>query len=334
MQAGRTEAPSDPPHHERFRDIDTDLPELDAWRPLHEACVRLSIQKPRNDADMQRLAGLWNGRPDVELRLLGYAAQDLEFLRHFSGLERLNLQVPIIRNLDGLRYVTESLKELTLASTTARLSLRPVAACGMLESLHIQNHTRDFDALRSLHRLSYLGIPGISLPDLSGLLPFEHLRSLFLGFCKPIDLALIGHFAELEAVKIVKMNKLPDLSALERARDLRRIELAWLPHVVTLPAFSEFNRLEEFEVESMKSLREITSIAAAPAIRFLGLWDCRSLTPESFKCLVGHPTLKHLNFGVGRLKDNKAITAMFPPAMLQTVNYKIVPGSYLRRPTP
>jgi hypothetical protein len=84
----------------------------------------------------------------------------------------------------------------------------------------------------------------------------------------------------------------------------------------------------------MKSLRDITSIAAAPAIRYLALWDCRSLTPASFKCLIGHPTLKHLNFGVGRLRDNKAISAMFPAAMLETVNHKITPGSFLRRPTP
>ena len=171
--------------------------------------------------------------------------------------------------------MADSLKEFTLASTTARLSLKSVAACGRLQSLHLQNHTKDFDSLRSLRGLRYLGIPGISLPDLSSLQSFEGLQSLFLGFCKPIDLGLIGKFAELEAVKIVKMNNLHDLAALKLARHLRRIELAWLPHVTTLPPFSESDRLEEFEVESMKSLREITSIAATPALRFLGLWDAR-----------------------------------------------------------
>jgi hypothetical protein len=334
MQGADAGAPLDPPFHERFRDIDGDLPGLDPWRPLHQACIRLSIQKPMDGAQMRRLAELWNGRRDVEVRLLGYAAEDLEFLGYFSDLEKLNVQVPIIKDIGGLRHVAESLKEFTLASKTARVSLKPVAACTPLESLHIQNHVRDFDALRSIHGLRYLGIPGISLPDLSDLLPFKHLRSLFLGFCKPIDLGLIGRFAELEAVNIVKMNNLRDLAALGLACNLRRIELAWLPHVASLPAFSEFNRLDEFEIEGMKSLCDITSIAAAPAIRYLALWDCKSLTPESFKCLIGHPTLKHLNFGVGRLKDNKAIAAMFPAAMVQTVNYKITPGTYLRRPTP
>jgi hypothetical protein len=132
MQAS-TEAPSsDPPFHERFRDIDTELPDLDPWRPLHEACVRLSIQKPKDGVQMRRLAELWNGRRDVEVRLLGFAAEDLEFLRNFSGLERLNVQVPVIKDIDGLQHVAPSLKEFTLASTTARVSLKPVAACTLL----------------------------------------------------------------------------------------------------------------------------------------------------------------------------------------------------------
>ena len=322
------------PLHELARNVDTDPPGLDPWRPLHEACVRVCVQKPKNDLEMQRLGKLWNGRRDVGLGLMGYAVQDFESLRYFPGLERLNVQNPIIRNIDGLRHVADSLKELTLAGTTVRLSLRPVASCARLESLHLQRHVKDFGELRSLTRLHHLGLSGISLPDLSALLPFVHLRSLFLGFCKPIDLGLLGRFAELEALHIIKMNNLLDLSALRLARNLRRIELEWLPHVETLPDLSELVMLEELEIKIMKSLRDISSIAAAPALRYLALWDCKGLTPQSFECLIGHPALKHLNFGVGRLKDNEAIASMFPEEMTRTVYYKVTPGTYLRRPTP
>jgi hypothetical protein len=307
---------------------------LDPWRPLHEGCERLCVQKPKNDLDMQQVSRLWNGRRDVELRLLGYAVEDFEFLRYFPGLQRLNVQVPIIRNIEGLRHVANSLKEFTLASTTARLSLRPVASCTQLESLHLQHQQKDFAALRSLTGLRYVGLSGISLSDLFALLPFEALQSLFLGFCKPIDFALLGRFTELEALHLIKINNLHDLSALGLCRNLRRIELHWLPHVETLPDLSELARLEEVEIESMKSLHDVSSIARAPALRFLGLWDCKSLTPQSFECLRGHPTLKRFGFGVGRLKDNEAIAAMFPQEMQQVVNYRITPGTYLRRPTP
>src|SRR5947209_4483217 len=59
-------------------------------------------------------------------------------------------------------------------------------------------------------------------------------------FCKPLNLVLLGRLPELEA--------LHDLSALRLARNLRRIELEWLPHVETLPDLSEFARLEEVEM--------------------------------------------------------------------------------------
>jgi len=231
------------------------------------------------------------------MRLLGYATQDFEFLRYFPGLER------------------------------------PVAGCVQLESLHLQRQTKDFDELRSLRRLRYLGLSGISLLDLLALLPFENLRSLFLGFCKPLNLDLLGRLPELEALHFIKINNLHDLSALRLARNLRLIELEWRPHVETLPALSELAKLEEVEIGTMKSLRDISSIASAPALRFLGLWDCKSLTRQSFECLIGHSALKRLNFGVGRLKDNKAIVAMVPAEMTQVGYYRITPGSYLRRPT-
>ncbi len=331
--AGAGASWADVPHHERGRNLDTDATlGLDPWRPLHQHCRSLNVQAPKTDAEMERLARLWNGRRDVELGLWGYATQDFECLRHFPGLERLNVQCPVIRNIEGLHHVAGTLNEFSFANTSARHSLRPVAGCTRLESLHLQRHNKDFGALRALTQLRYLGLSGISLPDLSALLPFENLQSLFIGFCKPFDLGLLGRFTKLQALHLIKINNLSDLSALWLGRNLRRIELEWLPHVETLPDLLHLTQLEELEITSMKSLRDITAIAKAPALRFLGLWDCKSLTPASFECLLGHPALKRLNFGVGRSKDNEKIAAMFPEEMTESVSYRITPGSYLRRP--
>jgi hypothetical protein len=321
------------PHRETVRDFDFDAAlKLDPWRPLHGACDRLCLRKPLNDEAMQQVAKLWNGRRDVEVRLFGYATPDLEFLRYFPGLERLNVQTPSIKSIEGLRHVADSLKEFTLINTTVRFSLRPVANCRQLDSLHLERQTKDFGELRSLTGLNYLGLSGMPLPDLSALLPFERLQSLFIGFCKPLNLDLLGRFPELQSLHFLKINNLHDLFALRLARNLLRLELAWLPHVETLPDLSELTQLEEIEIEA-KSLRDIASIAKAPALRFLGLWDCKSLTPKSFECLIGHPTLKRLNFGIGRLKDNEKVAAMFSKEMTQTVYYRYTPRTCLRRPT-
>jgi hypothetical protein len=319
---------------EIVRNLDTDATlGLDPWRPLSEACDRVCLQKPKTDGEMQQLAQLWGGRSDIELRLLGHSARDLEFLRYFPGLGRLNVQTPAVTNIEGLRHIADSLTEFTLASTTIRVSLEPIAACKRLKSLHLQRQKTDFGKLRSLASLDYLGLSGVSLPDLSALLPFEQLRSMFLGFCKPLDLGLLGRFTRLEALHILKIYNLHDLSALNLNRNLKRIELEWLPHVETLPDLARLHQLEELEIATMKLLRDTSSIARAPELRYLALWDCTSLTPDSFKCLLGHPTLKRLNFGIGGLKENNKVAAMFPEEMTQTVNYKVTPGTYLRRPT-
>jgi len=323
------------PFDELGRNIDHDTTlGVDAWRPLHKSCRSITVQTPKTDAELERVAKLWNGRRDVVLWVMGYATQDFEFLRHFRGLERLHVECPIIRNIEGLRHVANTLKEFTLASTMVTLSLKPVANCTQLESLHLQRQKKDFPALRVLEGLRYLGLSGVSLPDLSALLPYQKLRSLFLGFCKPLDLGLLGRFEKLEALHLIKINNLHDLSGLRLGRSLKRIELQWLPHVETLPDLSALTQLEEVEIDTMKMLRDVSSIARAPALRFLGLWGCPSLTPQSFQCLIGHPTLKRLNFGIGSLKKNDAVAAMFPEEMTQGVSARITPGTYLQRPTP
>jgi hypothetical protein len=157
---------------------------------------------------------------------------------------------------------------------------------------------------------------------------------MFLGFCKPLDLSLLGRFEKLEALHLIKINNLRDLSGLRLGRNLKRIELQWLPHVETLPDLSALTQLEEVEIDTMKALRDISSIARAPALRFLGLWGCAALTPQSFECLIGHPTLKRLAFGIGSVKKNEAVTAMFPEEMSQPVRARITAGTYLQRPTP
>jgi hypothetical protein len=60
------------PHQELVRDVDAETtPGLDAWRPLHDACDRIHLQKPKTDLKLQQAAKLWSNRRDVELRLLG-----------------------------------------------------------------------------------------------------------------------------------------------------------------------------------------------------------------------------------------------------------------------
>jgi hypothetical protein len=59
---------------------------------IHPLTNSIAIRAASAGQPVQRqVSKLWNGRRNVELRLLGYAAQDFEFLRYFPGLELLNV---------------------------------------------------------------------------------------------------------------------------------------------------------------------------------------------------------------------------------------------------
>jgi len=300
---------TDDSRHDLVRDLDTGSSGVDPWRPLPAECRAISMQKPKSEAELEKVGALWNGRRDVGLQLWGYATENLEFLRWLPGLERLDLQSPIIRTLDGLRHVAASLRHLSIAATTVRLSLQPVASCTGLESLDLQRQKQDFDRLASLPLVD-LRLSGASLLDLSPLVPFAKLRSLVLGFSKAMNLDLLDSFAELETFRLIKLARQRDLSALALGRRLRRIELEWLPHVEQLPDLSGLVELEAVEITTMKSLRDVSAIAKAPRLRSVALWDCSALVPEDFACLLGHPTLERVRFGVGRLRDNDIIASM------------------------
>ncbi len=200
-------------------------------------------------------------------------------------------------------------------------------------SLHISGRTRDFEALYALYGLKSLGLNGHSMTDLSPLLPFTQLQSIYLGFCKALDFALIERFTGLQGLHLTKIAQLRSLAGLERASRLMRIELVWLPHIEILPDLSALECLEEVEIEKMAKLTSIDAIIAAPKLRYLALWGCPSLTPESFRCAQKHKTLSRISFDIGSKGANAAVAPMFSKEMQQTVFWKFSKDSPLRRPT-
>jgi hypothetical protein len=93
---------------------------------------------------------------------------------------------------------------------------------------------------------------------------------------------------------------------------LTKLELIWMRNVTSLPSFARLSRLEDVTLETMKGLTDLTSVAAAPALRRLAVWDAPLLMPESFRCLVGHPRLAELHLGIGSRRKNEAVRLMFP----------------------
>ena len=62
----------------------------------------------------------------------------------------------------------------------------------------------------------------------------------------------------------------------------------------------------------MKGLRDLTPVAAAPALEELMAIDMGHLTPEAFRPFVGHPTLRAVRIGLGSKRKNAAAQHLLP----------------------
>lgn len=309
MNAG----PAGLPDHRRSIDECLRDPALngEAFRPLGPECHTVQFNQPHDDVEMQAIASLFVGRPDVTLYVYG-GVRDLEFLRFFPMLRSLQLAVWDIADISGYRHLSGDFRSLIFPATKQRFSLRFLERLTGLRDLFLQGQTKDFAVVSTLTRLEGLGLHGARLSDLAPLLPLRGLRTLRLGFGKTCDLALLPRFETLETFALMRIAQLADVDVLADATSLKAIDLDWLGRVTRLPDLSRLTRLEEVRLDTMKGLTDIAGAAAAPALRTLTVGATPGLGPESFRPFVGHPALRELSAYVGRSRDNEAIAQMFP----------------------
>ena len=78
------------------------------------------------------------------------------------------------------------------------------------------------------------------------------------------------------------------------------------------PVATRFVAIHDARYDERLGLREIAGIAAAPALRRLAVTATPGLTAESFRCLLGHPTLQELWGYTGKARQNAEIKRLFP----------------------
>jgi hypothetical protein len=304
----------DPIHHRRFLTTDPSFVARfgDPFRPLETDCRVMQFESPLTRSQLQQAGGLIAGRPDVELYVYGRASQDLDFLEHFTTLRRLHVALYELGDTAGFSHVRGSLEALTFGKTKATFSLRFVQDLSALTLLFLVGHRKDIAAVQGLTALQSLGLSGITLPDLSILLPLQGLRKLQIFLGGTTDLALLPQLAALEDLSLMRITKLGDLGLLADLPGLTSLRLDWMRNVTQLPGLARLTRLENVELDTMKGLTDLAPIAAAPALRRLVVGSMPQLTAQSFRCLAGHPRLQELWAHTGKRAVNEAIKQMFP----------------------
>jgi hypothetical protein len=301
-------------YHRRMLTDDPKVAELlgDPYRPLEPECKVVQFERPLTDDQLRRAGELVADRPDVQLYVYLDASRDLHFLKYFPNLRGLQVALYKLDDISGFAHVARSLEQLNFGTTKQPFSLRFLETMPRLTNLFLERHKKDLAVIGRLTGLTKLGLSGITMPDLSLLMPLQGIRELCIFLGGTANLGLLPRLPVLELLRLMRINKLCDLGMLGDLVGLTKLELIWMRNVTSLPSFARLSRLEDVTLETMKGLTDLSAVAAAPALRRLAVWDAPLLTPESFRCLVGHPRLAELHYGIGSRRKNEAVRLMFP----------------------
>jgi hypothetical protein len=283
----------------------------DPFRPLEPECKVVQFDQPLAPTHLRQAGELVVDRPDVQLYVYANASRDLDFLRYFPSLRRLHIALYELEDIAGFAHVAEGLEELTFGQTRRTFSLRFLSAMPNLNNLFLVRHKKDLPVVSGLGNLTNLGLSGITLPDVSVLLPLTALRCLSIFLGGTTNLALLPRLASLDELSLMRITKLSDLGVLGDLIGLTKLRLDWMRNVTSLPSLARLVRLEDVALDTMKGLADLSPVAAAPALRKLSIAAMPQLTAESFRCLVGHPRLAELWAYTGRSRVNEEVKRMF-----------------------
>jgi len=282
-------------------------------QPLDPRCKVVQFAAPLQERDYVELSRFVAEYPSVNFRAYGHSGfRDLEFLRHFPFVRNFQANLWSLDNWDGLRYLPADLKFLGLGATKKTLSLGILSRFPDLKELFLEGHHKGIGVVADLKRLEDLTLRSITLPDLSLLVGLEHLWSLDIKLGGTKNLALLPQLKSLKYLELWMVKGLYDVAPIASTISLQSLFLQALRRVEVVPALDGLVHLRRLWIETMKGLRDLRPLSAAPFLEQFSAVDMGHLQPEDFRCFVGHPTLRYLNAGLGSLKKNNAVKAMFP----------------------
>jgi hypothetical protein len=271
-----------------------------------ETWVRVWTELP--DEAWQTVAGWFEDRPGLRLSIERGA--DLEVLRFFPRVHRLDASSLRLRSLEGLRHVAGALERLSVGDAVARVSLRPLEQLQGLRTLEVNGTWSDIDSVGRLTGLRDLGIGSI---DLEVLRPLAQLERLHSGLGTVSSLELLPEIGRLALVELYRLRGPHELGPLAQMPHLRWLVMASTGSITALPSFRECPSLRWVYLDTMRGLRDLRPIAEAPGLEVLALIGLSQLEPEDLRPFVGHPTLRIVHYGLGSARKNAAAQDVLPP---------------------
>ena len=261
--------------------------------------------------DHALLDSFLSAHAETTLVLMGAGeASDLEFLRSYPHVHRIRINLPTLSSFDGLRHLRADLTSLSLGPTAKqRVSLRPIERFQELRSLGLVEQQTDIEVLTALGNVEELFLSGIRLPSLDSFLPLRRLRRLKMMLGSTSNLDALPSIGCLEQLSLFRINGLRSVPTLGRLVDLQSLSLEQLSRLDTLPSLAECSELRRVKLDRV-GLADLRSVAEAPHLEELVIFNMRHLSAQMFEPFIGHPALRAATIATGAKSVDGAIRAM------------------------
>lgn len=160
---------------------------------------------------------------------------------------------------DLLGTKPEDVKYLCVYADNKKADLGFLKEYPNVETLFVNGDLANVDGISELKRLSRLilllpaevDLSGISVPGLKSLTAYKQINK---GFSELLT-------ENLEYLELMEMRKLSDLSFVEQATGLKKLNLVSLPAVEALPDFGKLPNLYALRIYELHKLNDIESLA-------------------------------------------------------------------------
>lgn len=263
-----------------------------------------------SDVQYARVARALERWPKAAVHVDGWkaGAQGLECLRHFSDRTRISVDCFHAKSLDALRHMNPGLESLSIGSTAnRRIDLSVIRGFSNLRRLSVEGQTdivRHFDCFPLLEAL-YLR--GVGCQDFSWIERFPKLWWLWHGLCSTKSLEGLERAANLRYLELWLIKGLSDVSPIRGLGLLEELKLESLPRVNRLPDLALLTRLRGMELTNMRGLRDLSPLAQSTSIEDLYIWNARHHRLEDFRCMIGHASLKFVSLALGSDRKTNAV---------------------------
>lgn len=223
----------------------------------------------------------------------GYSCSEFGFIKHFKHVSRVVLESGQFTDLSKLDRLSPDLVrlELDLLEVREKPSLDVLSHFKNLQSLSLRGHYEDLAKFSNLKSLKALKLSEVKIDALPALTHLVNLQSLVLRTSKIKDISALPTIGKLKYLELVELAKLVSLDSIKQLTSLEYLELSGLNNFERLPSCEDLVNLKRVSLTALTRLRDLTTLAKAPALEELILFKMRQIQPMQVECFLNHPTL-------------------------------------------